>query len=131
MIGAIRSALREQLKTVVAESITAFENVNYDPTPGVPWVRERILPAQPEVWTLGERQEIGIYQVDVFVPAGGDTTIGDSIAASVRGAFEIGREMTKDGVTVGVRWSTVQPSTQDGDWYQVPVDIHWQIMTGG
>ena len=47
----------------------AWENVNYSPTHGTPWIRPTLILGDADIATLDRRQSnVGVYQVDAFYP---------------------------------------------------------------
>lgn len=129
--SAIRNALLTRLQTVVSEDIIAQENVQFTPSDGIPWVRETLLPGTPdraEMMTDGRFRQIGVYQVDVFVPSGIGPDVADTIAESIAEAYTVGSGYTSEDVTVRIRRVYARPGRESGDLYQKPVVIDWWIM---
>lgn len=126
----VRAALRGQLLTVVNEDLLAKQNTHFDP-PDTPWFRETLLPGTPELVEImqdGRARTPGVYQVDVFAPAGQGTHVPDQLAEHVANAFPRGAAFTEDGLTVRIRRSYARPARSAGDWYMTPVVIDWWTL---
>lgn len=130
--GRVRMALRARLLTVIDDDLLAKENESFTPPrpQRTPWFRETLLPGIPtrvEIMRDGETRTRGVYQVDVFVPAGEGTVIPDELAKMIVDAFPQGSTHSSDGLTVNVRRSYPQSARSAGDWYMQPVVIDWWV----
>ena len=76
------------------------------------------LPATVHPEQHGADHESGIYQVSVFVPAGGG--IGTALAQAQAVADHFKRQ-NLSGISCGV--PTLAPPIQEPDWWHVPVSI--------
>jgi len=76
------------------------------------------LPATVQPELQGADHESGIYQVSVFVPAGGG--IGPALVQAQAVADHFKRQ-TLSGISCGV--PTLAPPMQQDDWLHIPVSI--------
>jgi hypothetical protein len=76
--------------SVGVPSDRAWENSNFDPTAGVPYVSEEYLPGPTEVITLGPQGEVEglpMYLIRFFVPINTDSGAGDGYAGAALETF--------------------------------------------
>jgi hypothetical protein len=81
------------------------------------------LPATVQPELHGADHESGIYQVSVFVPAGGG--IGPAMTAAQAVADHFKRQ-NLSGISCGV--PTLAPPIQEPDWWHVPVSIPFSCL---
>lgn len=109
------------------------ENRTYAPGNN-PWCRSTLLPARSTtpMWGAGVTLMLtGIYQVDVIVPAGSDTTASSPICKAVMSAFFPGTTNITDGThTVIITNITQLGAMVDEEMnYTVPLQIEWAVYT--
>jgi hypothetical protein len=125
-LSKIRAALEVGLNGMSPALSTAFENVAFTPTPGTPYQRVNLLPAQPENPSVGAelRREIGVMQVTLCYPFNAGTQAVYARAEAIQARFSRGSTWIKDGVTVIVDITpTIGPAAVDGDRFTVPVSV--------
>lgn len=111
------------------ETPVAWPNREYKPTPGTPWVRAQVLPAESRQATLGPRggatlrrfDATGLAVVQVFVPAGTGDVEARRLAALIESIY---RGRTVDDTTFRAPWT--DPIGSDGAWYQVNVVVPYR-----
>lgn len=130
----ISSALKAQLLTVAVldESKVQWENLPFTPPDAEAWFRATLLPARSESAGIGvdaPDREIGIFQIDVFTPAGEGEGNARDLVDAIEAAFPRGSSCTYNGTTVTIesRWAEV--SIQEPDWFHIPVNIAWRADT--
>jgi hypothetical protein len=124
----ILRALETQLASVVPALPTAFENVTFTATPGVPYQRTDLLPAATVNPTLGDTmsRESGILQVTLCYPVGTGSGAARAQADLIRAAFPRGHSMTAGTTTVQIDSTpSVAAGLIVGDRYCLPVRIRY------
>lgn len=132
----LRAALAARVGTVVgvpAADHRAGENLRFDPPIGDTWLRETLL--------FGERSRLtmpaegawllhtGLYLVDVFHPEDLGTVPADTLGDAILNAFADGQQYTTPSGQLRVTRATRRGGFRNDGWYQVPVEIGWQIET--
>jgi hypothetical protein len=130
----IRAALDSQLQTfATAQSLAvAWPNTGHEPTVGTPWIRPTLLPGWPEAAALGadaDNYQSGLYQVDIFTPAGEGTEDARDYADAMITSFKRGTTLTYSGVTVRIKRAGIEASRQEPEWVVLPVLIAWFAYT--
>ena len=124
----IRAALESHLNGMTPALDTAWENVEFTPTPGVPYQRAFFLPAQPEDPEMSStmRWESGLFQVSLCYPLHKGPGAALERAELIRSRFRRGTTLSSGGVTVRLLWSPEVGSGQyEPDRYVVPVRVRW------
>lgn len=124
----IREALETQLTAVSGVPDIAWENVNYEPTTGTPFVRPTLNPLirEPAVRGLNPQQYYyGSFIVEVFTPEGQGPGAGMTIAESIVNSFDATSTLTANSVNVCIRNSRVETFVNMDAWYMIPVVIDW------
>lgn len=125
----IQAALDTRLVSMSGGYAIAFPNIPYEPEAGTTYLRPTFLPADTSQAALGDEGKditVGIYQVDVFNPAGsGRTSIPDTIADH----FKRGTNLAYNGITLRVQSVSIASATIDGSWQIVPVSISFYTYT--
>lgn len=130
---AIQAALDAKLATfATAQSLSvAWQNIEFDPVAGSPWVRPSMLPGEPYQAALGESGEnrcVGVYQVSVFYPAGNGSGTARAMVDTLITAFKRGTRLTYGGYTVEIKKAYPNPPLQEMQWYHIPVTIQWKCF---
>jgi len=129
----ISAALDYQLSIMAGLPPVAWENKTYDPVIGTLYVRPTLLPGETTQATLGaqgEDQNIGIYQVDVFAPAGTGKNAAIVMADTIANHFKRGSDLVYNGRTVRIRNVSRLVGTNNADgWYQIPIEILYISFT--
>lgn len=125
----IQGALRSRLDTLPNKPPIAWENVNYNPSSNTLYLRATGLPADTVQACLGDDGldfNVGLFQVDVFIPDGkGRTEWPDDIADH----FKRGTVLTQNGVNVRITSVSIEAAAKDDNFYIVPVTIAYQAFT--
>lgn len=125
---AIRAALESALNGMSPSLSTAWENVNFTPTPGTAYQKANLLFAEPNNPEMGNnlKQELGIFQVTLMYPQNQGTALANARAELIRTTFHRAASFTSGGVTVTVEQTPqVAPGFSDGDRWAVPVKIRF------
>lgn len=124
----IEQLLVAQVQTVTNLPEWQKENVRYTTKNGQPFIRSTLLPAQPQIISLGVNgttKHQGLFQIDCF--SGQDIGSGVSVALADRiiTAFNKGTTLEIDGVQVLIELSYRQSAYQMASFYGVPVIVQW------
>jgi hypothetical protein len=130
----LQSALNDQLNDEFPTMAIAWENVDFTPALGTPYLAAYLLPAESTVKTLGPNPYIerkGIFQVTCVYPAGAGWGAAKSKAAEVIAAFPAGQEFVYNGLTVTIEKSWPAAGFPKDGWYQVPTSIRYHCIYQG
>lgn len=108
----------------------AWENADYKPIVGTPYLKPRFLPAEPEQAALGSTGSNrlgGIYQVSVIHPIGGGSAAAKAQADAIVSQFKRGTQLTRDDLTIRVDRAWQGPAMDSEAWYTIPVSIRWFV----
>lgn len=122
----IRQLLETHLSNIEGIPVIAYENVDFKPTVGTPFVSCMMLPVsrRPAVRGLNPTQRYdGIFAVNCYSnegygPAGSDQTV-DKILNAFDATTDIG--------SLSIDYSERDQGSVDTPWYIVPVNIGWHI----
>lgn len=103
----------------------AWQNVDFTPTPGDPYLRPHLMEAEPVAVGCGEsaqNRHRGIYQVDVLYPAGEGWGECAEMAEEIRALFKRGTRLG----SVTVETSYAGPPLREETRYKIPVTIRYR-----
>ena len=126
----IRSALESTLNSVTDIPAIGWENLQFSPTTGTPYIKPRLLPTRREPAVRGTNPQMyyqGIFRVECFVPEGNGPSAGDDLADKIIDAFEAATDVGFGGTIVSIRYAEREMAEQDGPFYKIPVNIGWFI----
>jgi hypothetical protein len=152
----IRAALETTLNSVTAVPSIGWENVQFRPTTGQPYLKPRLIPTLREPAVRGINPQMlyqGIFRIECYVPEGSGPSAGDDLADKIMGALEAtssiyynnvtnalltqseafillesGARVLLDEVThVSIRYAEREMAEIDGPFYMIPVNIGWYI----
>jgi len=107
------------------------ENKRHVGKTATPFIRSTMLPAQPEVLTLGNTgitMYQGLLQVDCFIGQDKGQSSALQAADSIMALFPEGLQLTEDGVTVEIVMSYARTAYQLETFYGIPVLIQWKSL---
>jgi len=129
----ITAALDARLNTMSSLPPVAWENTVYEPVLNTLYLRPSHLPADTVAGTVGGASSTdlntGIYQVDIFAPAGDGKSEGYVMADLVADHLKRDTELTYNSRTVRIKNVSLSPALQSGGWYQIPVNIEYYSFT--
>ena len=154
----IRAALEIKLSTISGVPSIGWENLQFSPTTGQPYVKPRFLPTRREPAVRGLNPQMyyqGIFRVECYVPEGDGPAAGDALANQIIEALdatssiyydnvtdsllteaeafltlESGKRILLDNVTyVSIRYAERESAEIDGPFYMIPVNIGWYIYS--
>jgi hypothetical protein len=152
----IRAALEVKLSAVTDVPSIGWENAQFSPTTGQPYVKPRLMPTRREPAVRGPNPQMyyqGLFRIECYVPEGAGPSAGDELADKLIGAFEAttsiyynnvtdalltedgafltlesGSRVLLDDVThVSIRYAEREMAEIDGPFYMIPVNIGWYI----
>lgn len=126
----IRAALDTELAGLPGLPTIAFENVDFDPTPGTPYLTTSFSLTSRRPATRGrdpQKRYQGLYQVTVAVPR--FEGIGQALeyADTIMAAFDAATDVTHDGLTIGIEYSELGAQATLDPFYLLPVRIAWYV----
>ena len=124
----ISSALDSQLNTLTGQSPIAWENTAYIPVKDTLYLRPTILPAltiQAGLGTSGLDEYVGIYQIDIFAPAGKGRGEAEIKADAVADHFKRGTDLSKNGKTVRLGNVSRNSGIKDEDRFIISISINY------
>lgn len=126
----IRAALETKLNSVSGVPSIGWENLQFSPTTGQPYVKPRLLPTRREPAVRGLNPQMyyqGVFRVECYVPEGNGPAAGDDLADKVIDAFEAATDVSYSGTIVSIRYAEREAAEIDGPFYMIPVNIGWYI----
>lgn len=126
----ILNILDTQLSTTPGLPVLTQENILSKPDSTTSWCRSTLLPAEPNILTVGQggqRQDQGLYQIDVFTPKGSGADPANQIADSIQNTFIRGQYLSANGVLVLVEkvWRQTATALSGTVFYQLPIIVRW------
>lgn len=128
----IQAALNDRLNTMTSLPSTAWPNDGYAPTIGTLWLRPTVLPADTAAATLGSTgtdEQIGVYQIDVFAPAGVGDGASRAMTDLIADRFKPVTELTYNGRMVRCISVSIGAARTEENWYHVPVRVSYLSFT--
>lgn len=123
----IKSALEVALESLSPSIDTAWENLDFNPTPGSAFQEVFILFAQPENFEYGSsHRELGYMHVALNYPLSLGSTALLIRAELIRSTFYRGASFTNSGVTVIIsNTPEITPSKIEGDRYIAIIKVRF------
>ena len=124
----ISAALDSQLNTLTGSSPIAWPSTVFKPTKSTLYLRGTNLPASTEQAGLGTNgldEHLGIYQVDVYAPAGKGRGPAEVKADAIADHFKRGTDLLYNGVTVRLGNVSRNAGIIDDDRYVISVSINY------
>jgi Bacteriophage related domain of unknown function len=116
---------------VVANPVAvAYPGLSFVPVPGQPYLRPWLLPA-PTITTDWARSNdfSGIFQIDVFWPAGQGIKPAMAAAAQIVDYFAGGTPYAGTDIAVQVNEAPyLSPAQQEPGWLQIPVNVRYRAF---
>ena len=126
----IRAALEVKLSTVAGVPSIGWENAQFSPTTGQPYVKPRLMPTRREPAVRGTNPQMyyqGIFRIECYVPEGAGPSAGDDLADKIINAFEATTDVSQGSTIVSIRYAEREMAEIDGPFYMIPVNIGWYI----
>lgn len=126
----IRSALEVKLASITDVPSIGWENLQFSPTTGQPYLKPRLIPTRREPAVRGVDPQMyyqGIFRIECYVPEGSGPSAGDDLADKIIEAFEATTDVSQAGTIVSIRYAEREQADIDGPFYMIPVNIGWYI----
>jgi hypothetical protein len=126
--SAISNALETRLAAIASPIATAWENVNFTPTAGVPYQSVDVLFAEPENPTFGNafNRQRGLLQVSLRYPANTGRQAALTRAEAIKNWFPRGLSLAASGITTTIeRTPEIAKGGADDDRYIINVRIRF------
>jgi len=128
----ISAALDGQLNTMASLPPVAWENTTYEPVVGTLYLRPTNLQGatvQSSLGTSGTDETIGIYQVDIFAPAGKGKNAAVVMADNIANHFKRGTRLSYNSRIVTVTSAQRGGSLNADGWFMLSVEIIYRSFT--
>ena len=126
----IRAALEVKLSTITDVPSIGWENAQFSPTTGQPYLKPRLMPTRREPAVRGTNPQMyyqGIFRIECYVPEGAGPSAGDDLADKIMEAFEATTDVSQGSTIVSIRYAEREMAEIDGPFYMIPVNIGWYI----
>ena len=124
----ISSALDARLNSLFGSIPTAWQNTAFVPVKDTLYLRPTVLPAstiQAALGTNGIDEYIGIYQIDIFAPAGKGRGEAEIKADSVADHFKRGTDLSKNGKTIRLGNVSRNAGIRSEDRFIISISINY------
>ena len=128
-----RLAFEEAINAISPTIATAYENVSFTPSSGVPYQELYDIPASNDHLFIdnSEFEGLGIFQITLKYPSGKGTKDVSNRAELYVSSFPVGRVLTKGTTKVHIiQTPKVNILGVDGDRYVVAVSINYKSYKG-
>lgn len=126
----IRSALEVKLASITDVPSIGWENLQFSPTTGQPYLKPRLIPTRREPAVRGVDPQMyyqGVFRIECYVPEGSGPSAGDDLADKIMEAFEATTDVSQAGTIVSIRYAEREQADIDGPFYMIPVNIGWYL----
>lgn len=126
----IEAALEQHLLSISGIPNVAWENGDFEPTTGTPYLEVYHIPTIREPATRGNNfinYYQGVFAVDCMLPANKGRGAATELTSRIIEAFEANTDiaLSLTGKYVRIRASNKQTGTPEGAFFRVPVNIRW------
>lgn len=122
----VRKALDGRLATYTPALPIAWENTDYKPVTGQPYIAQTDLPATPSVYVglNAPTKYIGTYYLRLFYPSGAGAGVAVRQADALVEHFKRGTPLSADGLPVYIQrtWRGAMQSRENTVFYPVNVE---------
>ena len=128
-----RLAFEEAINAINPTIATAYENVSFTPSSGVPYQELYDIPASNNHLFIdnAEFEGLGIFQITLKYPSGQGMKTVSNRAELYVSSFPCGRKLTKNGDTITVlQTPKVNNLGIEGDRVVVAVSINYKQIKG-
>ena len=128
-----RLAFEEAINAISPTIATAYENVSFTPSSGVPYQELYDIPASNDHLFMdnSEFEGLGIFQITLKYPSGAGMKTVSNRAELYVSSFPVGAKLTKNGEVITVlQTPKVNNLGVDGDRVIVAVSINYKSIKG-
>lgn len=116
-----------------APTVMAWEGREFDPTLGTRYVREALLPGTRRLGSIpapgGRLRQRGLYQLDVYSPAGVGIDAVRLDAEAIRTVFPPGSWFVENNQTITVDSADIAATRYEPEWIILSVTMAWYADT--
>lgn len=130
----IRAALESNIANIVGvPDDKAWENTDFQPTTGTPWIRMTLSPGPRralDITAEGTKRYDGLFFIDVFVPQDktGPASLDDLVNAVID-AFDCGTILTANSQNVEIEYAEPSGSAlETAPWRSQQVLVKWKAF---
>ena len=127
----IRAALEKHLADSPLDlPDIAWENVEYSPTTGTPFIKVQFQPTSRRPSVMGllpEHRYQGIMTILCYQPGGSGPGNSQDLTDSLLSHFNSTTDISWDGIIVSVDYSQQESSYINSPWYVTPITVAWYI----
>jgi len=123
----LHGALGKYLGTITDIDIV-WENTEYNPIVNRPFLKAWLIPFPTQNSSLGPKgfsEYNGIFQVDCWYPVGSGWGSARTKVDTICSLFKRGTIATYNDIEVRIWRSYPEPALIEGDWYRIPISIHY------
>jgi hypothetical protein len=124
----IRSALTARLLTLGGLPDVAWENKDYKPVLGTPYLRPEVLwaePTQAAIGDAGANWEKGIYQITLVYPDGEGNGRINAMSGKLKDLFKRGTSLAANGLTVRIKKAYLGPQSVNKLGVEQPLSVQF------
>lgn len=128
-----RLAFEEAINAISPTIATAYENVSFTPSSGVPYQELYDIPASNDHLFMdnSEFEGLGIFQITLKYPSGAGMKTVSNRAELYVSSFPVGTKLTKNGEVITVlQTPKVNNLGVDGDRVIVAISINYKSIKG-
>lgn len=129
-VMAIRAAIETTVADIAYENDipVVWENAQYTPTTGTPYLSAWMLPAPTRnltIGTNGPNKYYGVFQVSIFYPQGQGPGQAAELAVEFLTTFAKGTILLADNYRITISMSYLGTAILKDGWYMVPVSVNY------
>lgn len=109
-----------------------WENTIYTPVPDVAFLRAMTQHApttQTSIGNDGLNTQSGIFLINSFYGRGDGRGIQNTFLSELVDHFKRGTTIVENGVSIRIEAVTPQPSIDEDDWFNVPIQVRYIAYT--
>jgi len=133
----ILAALESRLASIEGVPAIAYENVNYSPTVGTPFLRTRFVPIDRRTPFYGQmpngkpfmQRYVGLFQVVLNYPEGQGQKPTNTMANLICDRFEATTDIQFQDIAITINRTERMRGFPESPWFKTPVNIHWTCFT--
>lgn len=126
--ASIQQAIEKQLITIPGLPAVNYENTDYSPVIDTPWLRVTHFPSENRPSGIGisaPNLYRGLTLVNVFYPARAGAKDAKAMVDLICSYFQKGTQLLEDGLQIWISYSEASGSSQEPNWFMIPVTIRW------
>lgn len=130
--GDVHAALKARLETWTGHPELARENRAFATVVGVTYLREKFIPQDSSLGTIGPNGRIrhsGMWLLDVFAAPLVGVTEADGLVGALLDLFPPALVLSYNGRSITIEKTFRSGGQPSAEWYQVPVSIAWYTDT--